>query len=134
MDHQNLEVINELGNLRSESILSLVLSGHPDLRRFLHDLFSDGVHALVQQVFGPRYFWALIPNESEFLIEAVESLHPPRLAGSVPTLYRANQWRRRGFVPKVGGRPQRDRKPTAVDTPGADDPPLSFQGFPLASP
>ncbi|MEY2900651.1 MAG: hypothetical protein RL247_817 [Actinomycetota bacterium] len=134
MDHQNLEVINELGNLRSESILSLVLSGHPDLRRFLHDLFSDGVHALVQQVFGPRYFWALIPNLSEFLIEAVESLHPSRLAGGVPTLYRVNQWQRRGFVPKVGDRPQQDRKPIAVDTPGGVVRPLSSQEFLPASP
>ena len=134
MHHQNLDVIDQLRNLLNQSFFTFVLCGHPDFRCLLNNLFTYGVHALIQQVFGPRYFWALIPNESEFLIEAVESLHPPRLAGSVPTLYRANQWQKRGFVPTVGGRPQQDRKPTAVDTPGSDDRPLSFQGFPLASP
>lgn len=54
LNHHDLEVIDLLADLFSQSLPTFVLGCHPHLGGFLHDLLTDGMHSTVELFDGSR--------------------------------------------------------------------------------
>ena len=52
-DHQDLGLVEQLGDLLRGPLRALVLGGHPRLGRLLHELLADGMDARVERGDGP---------------------------------------------------------------------------------
>src|SRR5690606_9767115 len=77
--HQNLDVVEELGDLFGGFFVALVFGGHPDFSRFLDDLLADRMHPGVQLGDRPRSCRAgprLLGQLGEQLFEGLHDLFP----------------------------------------------------------
>src|SRR5690349_12017869 len=97
-DHQDLCLVEQLGDLLRGPLRPLVLGGHPGLGRLLDDLFPDEVHALVQRRDGGRTRGPLRRLRLQLGEQLFERLHGRRLWQLI------TGWRR--TTPSVGTWPR----------------------------
>lgn len=55
-DHHDLQVIDQLRHFLRGFFRGLILGGHPDFGRLLHDLLTDPMYSGIQFSYGSRTF------------------------------------------------------------------------------
>lgn len=74
-DHEDLKVIEQLGDLFSGLVVGLILRGHPHFGSFFDDLLSDLVHARIQARDRTGTRRTFLSRPFEFGKQAVEGFH-----------------------------------------------------------
>lgn len=78
-EHQDLYMVEKLGNLLRRAVVILVLGGHPHLGRLLDNLFPYGVNSGIELGHGPRALGTGRDAMGKVGEERIKRRHPLRV-------------------------------------------------------